>query len=185
MTARSGALAGAIAGLAAGLAFAGAHAFIITPVWNRMIGGLVFGVIAGAAAGWGYAELQSRDSHSGVRWGLTYGVLLWLSVVPVTLVNAALRATGYAQAHVAVADTISVVLALIGGATLGWIRTRRLRAAIACATAAIVVTMATGGPIPVGRSVRAAEVLFAVLFAALIGGVVVSLIAPRLERQRA
>lgn len=37
--------------MAGGLLFATLHAFIIVPIWNRMTGGLIWGAIAGAAAG--------------------------------------------------------------------------------------------------------------------------------------
>lgn len=183
VTARSGVIAGAIAGLVAGLVFAGAHAFIITPIWNRMIGGLVFGVIAGAAAGWAYAELLPSAVSSSLRSGLAYGFMLWLSVVPVTLTNVALRANGFAHEHEALTDAIAVILAGAGGTALGWLRSRRWRAMLACAVAAVAVTMAMGGPVPIGNGVRPVEILFAVLVASLIGGAVVGLLQPRLRRR--
>lgn len=143
--------------------------------------GLVFGVVAGATAGWAYAELRP-NAPASLKSGLAFGVLLWISVVPVTLTNAALRASGFAIEHRTLTDAIAVVLALAGGAALGWLRTRRMRAVLACSAAALVVTMAMGGPVPVGRNVRAVEILFAVLAASLIGGAVVGLLAPRFER---
>ena len=179
MSVRASVAAGAIAGLLAGLAFALAHAFIITPIWNRMAVGLVFGVIAGAVAGWALGELMPEVN---LRRGLTYGLLLWLSVVPVTLSNAALRANGFAYTHRTLTDAIAIVLALAGGITLGWIRGRRWRAVLSSGIAAVVVTMAMGGPVPVGRSVRAVEILFGVLLASLLGGAVVGLLAPRIGR---
>jgi hypothetical protein len=181
---RAGLIAGAIAGLVAGLTFATAHAFIITPVWNRMIGGLVFGVIAGAAAGWAYGEL-SQSRAPTVRSGLAYGLMLWLSVVPVTLTNAALRANGFAYAHRDITDAIAVVLAILGGLGLGRLRAKRWRAMIACAAAALAVTMAMGGPVPVARNVRTVQILFAVLVASMIGGAVVGWLAPHIERRAA
>lgn len=174
-------MAGAIAGLIAGLAFATAHAFIITPVWSRMIGGLVFGVIAGAVAGWAYGELQSANTAASVRTGLAYGVMLWFSVVPVTLTNAGLRATGFAYEHRDITDAIAVVFALAGGAMLGRLRGHGRRAVLASAVAALVVTMATGGPVPVGRNVRTVEILFALLAASLVGGLMVGILEPRLR----
>ena len=147
-----------------------------------MIGGLVFGVIAGAAAGWAYAELEPAAS---LRSGLVYGMLLWLSVVPVTLTNAALRSNGFAIEHRAMTDAIAIVLAVAGGVAVGWLRRRTWHATVACAVAAVVLTLAMGGPVPVGRSVRAVEILFAVLVAALIGGAIVGMLEPRLRRARA
>jgi len=182
MTARAAVLAGAVAGLTAGLTFATAHAFIITPIWDRMVGGLVFGMLAGAAAGWAYAELQPPASTGSLRSGLAFGVLLWLAVVPVTLANAPLRTSGFAHAHESLTDAIAVVLAVAGGAALGWLRAARLRAVVACGAAAVVVTMAMGGPVPVVNGVRPIEILFAVLAASLIGGAVVGALTPRIER---
>jgi hypothetical protein len=173
--------AGALAGLTAGIAFAAAHAFIITPVWSRMAGGLAFGVIAGAAAGWAFGELQTDGSPASVRSGLRLGLMLWLAVVPVTLVDAGLRASGYAFAHRDITDAIAVILALAGGATLGVLRGTGKRSVLACALAAVVVTMAMGGPVPVGRNVRTVEILFAVLLASLVGGAMVGVIEPRLR----
>ena len=178
MNVRSAILAGAIAGLAAGLMFAIAHAFIITPIWSRMVGGLLFGVIAGAVAGWAFAELMPAVN---VKSGLLYGFLLWISVVPVTLTNAALRANGFAFEHRDLTDAIAVVLAALGGFVLAWLRRRTWRAMLSSALAAVVVTMAMGGPVPVGRSVRAVEILFGVLMASIVGGLVVGALAPRLR----
>jgi hypothetical protein len=180
--ARTYAVAGAIAGLVAGLAFAGAHALIITPVWSRMFGGLVFGVIAGTVAGWAYGELQPEGMAATLRTGLTYGLMLWLSIVPVTLTNAWLRATGFAYEHRTATDVIAVAVAIAGGVVLGVLRGKRRRAVVASALAAVVVTMAMGGPVPVGRNVRTVEILFGVLLASLIGGAAVGIIEPRLRR---
>jgi len=180
--ARSYGIAGAVAGLLAGLAFAGAHAFIITPIWSRMAMGLAFGVVAGAVAGWAYGELQPAGTGAGVRTGLAYGVMLWLSVVPVTLTNAWLRANGFAFAHRDATDAIALVFAIAGGVTLGVLRGRGWRSIVACAVAAVVVTLAMGGPVPVGRNVRTVEILFAVLLASLVGGMAVGVLEPRLRR---
>ena len=181
MSVRPAVIAGAIAGLVAGLTFATAHAFIIEPIWSRMFGGLVFGIIAGAASGWAYAELLPSNESGSLRSGLQFGFMLWLSVVPVTLTNTALRASGFAHTHEALTDAIAVVLAVAGGVTLGWLRGTRRRAMVACAVAALVVTMAMGGPVPIANGVRPVEILVAVLAASLIGGAVVGVLEPRLR----
>jgi len=170
-----------MAGLLAGLAFAGAHAVIITPVWNRMVMGLVFGVVAGAVAGWAFGELQPDIANATLRSGLSFGFMLWLSVVPVTLGDAALRANGFVYAHRTASDALWVVVALAGGVVLGVLRGRGWRAVVACAAAALVVTLAMGGPVPFARNVRTVEILFAVLLASLVGGAMVGLIQPRLR----
>ena len=183
VNARTYAGAGAAAGLLAGLAFAGAHALIITPIWSRMIMGLAFGVIAGAVAGWAYGELQPAGVPASMGTGLAYGIMLWLSIVPVTLTNAALRANGFAYQHRDVTDAIAIVVAIAGGVVLGALRGRGWRSTFACALAAVVVTMAMGGPVPVGRNVRTVEILFGVMLASLIGGLAVGVIEPRVRRR--
>jgi hypothetical protein len=173
---RSAVLAGGSAGLAAGLMFATLHALIIVPIWTRMTGGLMFGAIAGAAAGWAYAELQRNVAEPGVRSGAIFGLLLWCSIAPVTLTNIALRSSGFASEHRNITDTIAVILAVAGGAALGWLRTRRLRTIIACAVAALVLTMAMGGPVPAGRNVRTAGIFLAMLVASVMGGAMVGVL---------
>jgi len=154
---------------------------VIVPIWSRMVGGLVFGVIGGIAAGWAYAELTRNIADTRVKDGIVFGFLLFLSVAPVTLLNVVLRANGFAHAHVTITDIIAVVLAVGGGATLGWLRARHWRAALACAAAALLLTFAMGGPVPMGRSVRAVEIFFAVFAAALLGGLVLGLLEPRMR----
>ncbi len=82
----AGVLAGALSGVTGGLLFATLHAFIIVPIWDRMTFGLVFGAIAGAGAGWAFAEcypaaVRTRTKRSmGV--GARFGALLWLAQWP-------------------------------------------------------------------------------------------------------
>lgn len=181
---RSSLIAGALAGLAAGLLFALLHAIIIVPIWSRMIVGLLFGIGAGVAAGWAYAELSvtAPVGYSPVRVGFGFGVLMFFAVVPVTLVDVALRSTGMVERHRDITDAIAVILAILGGATAGWVRTQRIRPTIAMATAALCLTMAMGGPVPVGRSVRVVEIFLAVFAASLLAGTILGALEPKLRR---
>jgi len=172
---RASLIAGGIAGLSAALLFATLHAILIVPIWDRMLMGLGFGTAAGLAAGCAFA-LVMPDSPARVRTGAIYGLLLWLAALPVTLVNIGLRATGFAAAHESWTDAIAVTLAILGGALLGRIRGRSLRAAICGAAAVLMLTMAMGGPVPVVRSVRATGILFGVLIASVAGGVIVAVL---------
>jgi hypothetical protein len=180
---RSSLIAGALAGLAAGLLFALLHAFIIVPIWDRMIVGLLFGMGAGTAAGWAYAELSGTApvSYSPVRLGFNFGVLMFLAVLPVTLTDVVLRATGMVERHRDVTDAITVVLAILAGATAGWVRARRVRPTIAMATATLFLTMAMGGPVPVGRSMRVVEIYLAVFAAALLAGTILGALEPKVR----
>jgi len=177
---RSSIIGGGIAGLGAGLAFAGLHALIIVPIWSRMLMGLVFGIATGLAAGWGFAEL-TQDSPKRFRLGVSYGFMLWLAVVPVTLANSWIRSTGFNRTHETWTDVISFGLAILGGAALGLLRGKSRRAIVAGAAAVLFLTMAMGGPVPVGNSVRAVEILIAVLLASVVGGVSVAYLDPLLR----
>jgi hypothetical protein len=106
-------IAGALAGLAGGLLFATAHAFIIVPIWSRLASGLLSGVAAGVVAGWAYTELRFDAS---ITSGAQFGALLWFAVTPVTLVDAVLRALGFANRYEIVEVVVAVALALAGGA---------------------------------------------------------------------
>lgn len=178
----AGVLAGALSGVTGGLLFGTLHAFIIVPIWDRMTFGLVFGAIAGAGAGWAFAEchpaaVRTRTKRSmGV--GARFGALLWLSVAPVTGADALLRATGLAPRYELLAVAIAVVLGLAGGGLLAWQITHRFRAALAGAVAGVLLIVAMAGPVPVGRSQRALNIFLAVLPAAVLGGTALGLFSP-------
>lgn len=186
-------LTGALSGVSGGLVFATLHAIVIVPIWNRMAGGLVFGAIAGAGAGWAFAECFPAAirmlTARGVATGAVFGALLWLAIAPVTAADALLRATGLAPRYELLAVAVAVVLAVAAGGTLGWLLTRRLRAALAGAVAGLLLTIAMAGPVPVGRSPRARNIFLAVLPAAVFGGAALGLFAPsiyaRINRGRA
>ena len=175
-------LAGALSGVAGGLLFATLHAIIIVPIWNRMASGLVFGAVAGAVAGWAFAESHPAAirvrSTRGIADGALFGGLLWAAVAPVTAADAVLRATGVAPRYELVAVAVAVVLALVGGGGLGWLLTHRFRGALAGAAAGLVLIVAMAGPVPVGRSPRARNIFFAVLPAAVLGGVALGFFGP-------
>jgi hypothetical protein len=178
----AGILAGALSGVAGALLFATLHAFIIVPIWDRMTSGLIFGAIAGAAAGWAFAEcypeaIRTRTNR-GVGIGVRFGAFLWLAVAPVTGADASLRAAGLASRYELLAVGVAVVLALAGGAALGWLLTRRFRGALAGAAAGLLLTIAMAGPVPVGRSTRALTIFLAVFPAAVLGGIALSLFSP-------
>lgn len=175
-------LAGTLSGVSGGLLFATLHALIIVPIWDRITGGLIFGAIAGAGAGWAFAEcypdaIRARTNR-GVLKGTLFGALLWLAVSPVTAADALLRATGLAPRYELLAVAVAVVLAIAGGGALGWLLTRRRRAAIAGAVAGLLLIVAMAGPVPVGRGPRARNIFMAVFPAAILGGAALGLFAP-------
>jgi hypothetical protein len=182
-------VAGALAGAAGAFAFAVAHAILIVPIWTRSASGFLFGVLAGAAAGWAYTELgfdarasRARTALGRVAVGASFGALLWFAVVPVTLADALLRAVGLAPRYELLAVAVAVVLALAGGGILGWWLGHSRRAAVAGASAAMLLTVAMAGPVPVGRSVRALAIFLAVLPVAAVGGATLGALSSWLAR---
>ncbi|MBC7788348.1 MAG: hypothetical protein H7Z74_00265, partial [Anaerolineae bacterium] len=165
-----GLIAGLLSGLVGALFFAAAHAVLILPIWSRMGSGLVFGALAGIAAGWALAE--NYPAHAGLSsrdtlWlGARFGSVLWLLVSPVTAADAVLRATGIAPRLELVAVGVALVLSLGAGAFFGWRKTRRRRGMISGAVATLALTIAMAGPVPVARSLRAFGIFLAVLPAA-------------------
>ncbi|MGH7679254.1 MAG: hypothetical protein ACRENU_12355 [Gemmatimonadaceae bacterium] len=166
---RDAAVAGALAGLAAGLVFATAHAFVIEPIWDRMFGGLFGAAVTGAIVAWGYLE---TNPEAGARSGMRFGALLWLAVAPVSLVDVGLRLTTGSEPPQLMGDALAVVLALSAGALWGWLATHRVRGTLAVTAATLVLTMAMGGPVPIGRNVWAFGIWLAVLPASIVAGAV-------------
>jgi hypothetical protein len=175
---RAALLVGALAGVGAGLVFATAHAFIIVPIWDRMLGGLLWAGLVGAVAGWTYTELYPEERGAGAGLsaaaGARYGALLWLAVAPVTLVDASLRGVGFLPRYELIGVGIAVLLAVAMGCLLGWYRTRRRRGMVAGAAAALLLTFAMAGPVPIGRSPRSFGIFLAVLPASIIAGAIVA-----------
>jgi hypothetical protein len=173
--------AGVLAGLCGALVFALAHAMIIVPIWSRSGSGFVLGALAGLVAGWAYGELGFDPTRNPARSlsvhlasGGAFGALLWLAVVPVSLVDALLRVLGIAPRYELGAVGVAVILALTGGALLGWGLMRTRRASLAGASATLLLTIAMAGPVPIGRSLRALGIFLAVLPAAVVGGVILA-----------
>lgn len=171
---RAAIVAGAVAGLAAGLVFATLHALIIVPIWDRMFGGLVGAAATGAVLGVAYAELYSPpdDVAAGAIRGATFGALMWLAVAPVSLVDAVLRAVGFLPRNELAGVAIAVVLAISAGALWGWRHTRRRRGATVVAGATMALTMAMGGPVPIGKNIWAFGIFLAVLPASVVAGAI-------------
>lgn len=172
-------LAGGVAGLIAGLCFATAHALIIVPIWDRMFGGLLFAITAGAVGGWTYAELypdQPDGTRRAAARGALFGAALWIAVIPVTAADVVLRWTGVAARNEYVAVAVAVVLALAGGCLWGWYRTKRRRGMVAGAAATLLLTLAMAGPVPIARSLRALGIYLAILPAAIVGGAILGVV---------
>lgn len=175
---RAAMLAGAIAGLGAGLVFATAHAMLIVPIWDRMMGGLAFGVLAGAGAAWAFTELypdaQATLRSSGLA-GARFGGMLWLAAAPATVVDAALRTTGVTESVRWLEVPVALIMFVTAGALLGRTRRASARAMIAGAVATLLLGFAMAGPVPIMRSPRAFGIFLAVLPACLVAGAIVGI----------
>ena len=173
---RAALLAGAAAGLGAGLVFATAHAILIVPIWNRMMGGLTFGALAGAGAAWAFTELYP-DAQATLRGsayaGARFGGLLWLAAAPATVVDAALRTTGVTASVRWLEVPVALIMFATAGALLGRSRRSTRRAMIAGAVATLLLGFAMAGPVPIMRGPRAFAIFLAVLPASLIAGAIV------------
>ena len=182
---RAAMLAGAVAGLGAGLVFATAHALLIVPIWDRMMGGLAFGVLAGAAAAWAFTELYP-DAQATLRGsayaGARFGGLLWLAAAPATVVDAALRTTGVTESARWLEVPVALIMFVTAGALLGRSRRATRRAMLAGAVATLLLGFAMAGPVPIMRSPRAFAIFLAVLPAALVAGGIVG-VAVAVARQ--
>jgi hypothetical protein len=182
---RASIAAGAVAGLGAGLVFATLHAFLIVPIWDRMMGGLFGAAVTGSVVGWAYAELYPEypDVAASALFGSRYGALLWLAVVPVSLVDAVLHAAGVPPRYELVRVAVAVVLAVAAGAVWGWRRTGRKRAMAASAAATLGLTMAMGGPVPIAKNVWAFGIFLAVLPASTVAGAILGASVALLRRR--
>ena len=165
-------IAGAVTGLLGVALFGVIHAAIISPIWTSLPGGIPFGVVAGLAIGWAFYERREPARNVGVIHALAFGLLLWATLLPMTLFGVIVRATGIHGQD----DTWEVALALvltIGTAvTVGRLISGRWRAALALGVASLALTLAQAGPIPVMNSRRAAS-LFAALGAVYLFCVIV------------
>lgn len=158
------------------MVFASAHALLIVPIWDRMLGGVAFAAIAGAGGGWAFPRIYGPLSPSvrSPRAGAYFGALLWIAVAPVTLVDALLRAAGVAPRYELFAVGVAVVLAVAGGWLLGHRLGGTRRAALAGAVATLLLTVAMVGPVPIARSARSLGIWIAVLPACIVAGVVMA-----------
>ncbi len=119
---------------------------------------------------------------AGLLAGLAFAALHALIIVPIW--DRMLMGLAFG-AGAGITDAIAVLLAVSGGVAVAWLRARRVRSAVAMSLAALCLTLAMGGPVPVARSVRAAEIYLAVLVASLFAGVVLGALEPRLRRPSA
>lgn len=148
--------AGALVGVVGVGVFGLVHAVIIVPIWSKLLGGIPFGVGAGLVMGWAFWELRS-----GGRWrataggGFAFGLLMWVTLIPMTAFGAVVRATGIHGTDNVWETVVECLLAFGTGVLSGCLIGRRWRAALAAGCAGLGLALAMGGPIPVTNSARA------------------------------
>jgi hypothetical protein len=174
-------IAGAVTGLFGVALFGAIHAAIIVPIWSSLGGGIPFGVVAGFAIGWAFYELQARLSV-GVIGALACGLLLWATLIPMTLFGVIIRATGIHGQDDAWEVAVELVLTFGTGAIAGRLIGGRWRAALALGTASLALTLAQAGPIPVMNSGRAASLFVALAAAYLLCVIALGFMASKVSK---
>jgi hypothetical protein len=170
--------AGALIGLVGVALFGLIHAAIIVPIWGRLLGGLPFGVLAGVAMGWALYELQ-RPSRERVRviTPLAFGALLWTTLIPMTLLDIALRVTGNHSTNNTWEVVGEFLLSVAAGGAAGRFVAGRWRGGLALGAASLAVTAAQAGPIHLMNSVRAARLFAAIMVVYVVCGLTLGRLA--------
>jgi hypothetical protein len=147
---------GTIVGTVGAVSFAIVHAMLIVPIWSRIPGGMVQAVPAGISLAWAFDQLAHARNWRTARHGAIFGAVLFLSLVPGTVFANTLRlAGGHPGDWPGTIGTLTIAAA--SGGFAGWVLARERRASRALAIAALVLTAAAGGPVPVVNSARAAR----------------------------
>ena len=114
--------------------------------------------------------------------GVQFGAWMAVTLVPATLVNAALRLGGVRMQDGMAGAALAVALAAASGATSGWLLTQRRDASWAFAVATVAMTLAAGGPL-LPQSVPGVWLSLAFVPICLAGGIVVAALRARFSRQ--
>jgi hypothetical protein len=178
-------LTGFVIGLVGTASFGIAHALLIEPIWQRLVGGLPFAVFGGCAIAFAFQELRLAGRFTlTIRGGIFFGLILWLMPFPLTLFAAGLRWSGIRERWGDWEAVVEVTLAFVTGAALGWLVTKKWRAALALGIAVLAIALTMGGPIAIAHSHRAAYLFLSFLVIYIISGILLSLIFSALEKSR-
>ena len=175
--------AGVATGLAGALAFATVHAILIVPIWTRMLNGVPVAIVAGIAIAWAMDETAAARGPITLAEAGRFGSALWLTLAPATIFENVLRLAAR-RIPESLGVAAAVCLAVLSGASVGWLLTRRRTGIIAWAVASLALTLAMGGPIPVVNAARAAW-LHAAFLPMCAGAAITSVIARRVWAGRA
>jgi hypothetical protein len=138
------------------LAFGAVHAWLITPIWSRLAGGLPAALLAGLALAWAFDRVAHVQGWHSPIHGFVFGVYTFATLLPATAVDAALRLNGMRLGDTTPGMIGGVALFALAGFAMGWVLSRDRSTALVCAAAALALMVVAGGPLPIVRSPRAA-----------------------------
>lgn len=165
-------IAGVVAGLAGFVLFGVAHALLIEPIWDRMLGGVLFAVAGGIALSFLVQELCGIPPHYVRAAGA--GALAWVVVIPSTAFGAWLRVSGMRAGLGDVEMALELAIALAAGLIAGAMIARRVRSALIVGAVAVTLVTVMAGPIPVTNSARATRLFLSFLPMFIAGTLVVA-----------
>jgi hypothetical protein len=150
------ACAGAVVGLAGAVGFFVAHGLLISPIWSSLPGGAAVAAAGGMAISWAFTEFRMAGRmRPKFLWGAAFGLLVWASLLPITLLDSLLRLTGWRDSLESAEVPIMLAVAAASGGAIGGVMTRRWRGSLAFACATVAAALLMGGPVPVSNSLTA------------------------------
>lgn len=183
-----GAVSGAAVGGLGVAGFGAVHALSIVPIWDRLLGGLPFALVAGTLLGWAWAALASLPRLRHPRWlHRGYGVLVWATTLP-ALAFGTLRRIEALPGWLVAGETAATLALTALGAVLvarwlgaGW-RAGGWRVPLVFALGCCALLAGSGGPIPVANGGRAVALFVGVSVLWWLAGLAIPLGTRMLER---
>ena len=160
--------AGALLGIAGVVLFGVIHAWTIEPIWTRLFAGLLFAIPAGIATAWSFQELaRARGSRAGWTFGLLFGVIIWLTLLPMTAFAVWLRLSGLRSRLGGMEGAVELAIAALTAFAVAYALGKSRRAAVAFAVSLVGLVLAMAGPVAVtmGPGARALFAAFLPLYA--------------------
>ena len=154
-------LAASAASIVAMFAFLTLHAIVIVPIWWSIWRGLPFVLIPSLAIAPAFHLLVRKPWQ-----GALFGLALWLTIVPASLLKDLIRV-----------DAVHFAASAITGALLALAFRRDWRAVGAGALAGGAMLVASAGPLSIFRSVRAVHLFFGLLPVCVIYGLAIGVTA--------
>src|SRR5205807_2288148 len=109
-------VSGAAVAVFAVLAFGTVHAWLIVPIWSRLLGGLPLAAAAGIALSWAYDTVAARRT---ITEGAQFGAVMFATLLPSAALDAVLRLNGLRLHETLAAGAADICLYVISGAIAG------------------------------------------------------------------